>query len=81
MGLWYSMDTGMSLTAYSDADHVRCQDTRRSTSGSASQVLGDKLDIFNKPLPRERFDFLIEKLGMKSMSPDTLKSLAEEEDE
>nr|GEU74089.1 hypothetical protein [Tanacetum cinerariifolium] len=35
-------DTGMSLTAYSDADHVGCQDTRRSTSGSA-QFLGDKL--------------------------------------
>ncbi|GJT20510.1 hypothetical protein Tco_0890447 [Tanacetum coccineum] len=38
-------------------------------------------DIFTKPLPRERFNFLIEKLGMKSMSPETLKSLAEEEDE
>ncbi|GKF52696.1 hypothetical protein Tco_0159606, partial [Tanacetum coccineum] len=38
-------------------------------------------DIFTKPLPRERFKFLIEKLGMKSMSPETLKSLAEEEDE
>nr|GEX34729.1 retrovirus-related Pol polyprotein from transposon TNT 1-94 [Tanacetum cinerariifolium] len=38
-------------------------------------------DIFTKPFPRERFNFLIEKLGMKSMSPETLKSLAEEEDE
>ncbi|GJX78872.1 hypothetical protein Tco_0327021 [Tanacetum coccineum] len=35
MGLWYSKDTGMSLTAYVDADHAECQDTRRSTSGSA----------------------------------------------
>ncbi|GJR92284.1 retrovirus-related pol polyprotein from transposon TNT 1-94 [Tanacetum coccineum] len=35
MGLWYSKDTGMSLTAYLDADHAGCQDTRRSTSGSA----------------------------------------------
>ncbi|GJV13717.1 retrovirus-related pol polyprotein from transposon TNT 1-94 [Tanacetum coccineum] len=42
MGLWYSKDTSMSLTAYSDADHAGCQDTRRSTSGSA-QFLGDKL--------------------------------------
>nr|GEX36469.1 Gag-Pol polyprotein [Tanacetum cinerariifolium] len=42
MGLWYSKDTGMSLTAYTDADHARCQDTKRSTSGSA-QFLGDKL--------------------------------------
>nr|GFB74812.1 retrovirus-related Pol polyprotein from transposon TNT 1-94 [Tanacetum cinerariifolium] len=35
-------------------------------------------DIFTKPLPRERFNFLINKIGMKSMSPDTLKHLAEE---
>ncbi|GJX87389.1 copia protein [Tanacetum coccineum] len=38
----YSKDTGMSMTAYADADHAGCQDTRRSTSGSA-QFLGDKL--------------------------------------
>nr|GEV32169.1 retrovirus-related Pol polyprotein from transposon TNT 1-94 [Tanacetum cinerariifolium] len=38
-------------------------------------------DIFTKALPRERFNFLVGKLGMKSMSPETLKSLAEEEDE
>ncbi|GJX94447.1 retrovirus-related pol polyprotein from transposon TNT 1-94 [Tanacetum coccineum] len=148
MGIWYSKDTGMSLTTYADEDHARCQDTRRSTSRSA-QFLGDKLvswsskkqkctaissieaeyialsgcskhidvryhflkeqvekgvvelyfirteyqladfvrteyqlaDIFTKPLPRERFNFLIEKLGMRSMSPETLKSLAEETDE
>ncbi|GJT41429.1 hypothetical protein Tco_0941294 [Tanacetum coccineum] len=39
------------------------------------------VDIFTKPLPRERFNFLIEKLGMKSMSPETLKRLVEETDE
>ncbi|GJZ71738.1 retrovirus-related pol polyprotein from transposon TNT 1-94, partial [Tanacetum coccineum] len=144
MGLWYSKDAGMSMTAYADADHVGCQDTRRSTSGSA-QFLGDKLvswsskkqkcttilstkaeyialssaialccnnvqhsrakhidvcyhfikeqvengivelyfvqneyqlaDIFTKPLPRERFNILIKKLSMRSMSPETLKRL------
>ncbi|GJZ52198.1 hypothetical protein Tco_0606713 [Tanacetum coccineum] len=42
MGLWYSKDTDMSLTAYADADHVGYQDTKCSTSGSA-QFLGDKL--------------------------------------
>nr|GEV90653.1 integrase, catalytic region, zinc finger, CCHC-type, peptidase aspartic, catalytic [Tanacetum cinerariifolium] len=41
-GLWYPKDTAMALTAYVDADHAGCQDTRRSTSGSA-QFLGDKL--------------------------------------
>ncbi|GKA12684.1 retrotransposon protein, putative, ty1-copia subclass [Tanacetum coccineum] len=35
-------------------------------------------DIFTKPLPRERFNFLIDKLGMKSMSPEMLKLLVEE---
>ncbi|GJS76499.1 retrovirus-related pol polyprotein from transposon TNT 1-94 [Tanacetum coccineum] len=174
MGLWYSKNTDMSLTAYADADHAGCQDTRRSTSGS-TQFLGDKLvswsskkqkctaissteaeyialsgccsqilwmrsqlidygfkfnkiplycdnksaialccnnvqhsrakhidiryhfikdqvengivelyfvrteyqlaDIFTKPLPRERFNFLIAKLGMRSMSPEMLKRL------
>ncbi|GJS32164.1 hypothetical protein Tco_0530546 [Tanacetum coccineum] len=38
-------------------------------------------DIFTKALPRENFEFLINKLGMKSMSPETLKSLAEENKE
>ncbi|GJU61318.1 hypothetical protein Tco_1243153 [Tanacetum coccineum] len=179
-GLWYSKDVDMSLTTYADTDHAGCQDTRRSTSGSA-QFLGDKLvswsskkqkctaissteaeyialsvccsqilwmrsqltdygfqlnkiplycdnksaialccnsvqysrakyidiryhfikdqvengivelyfvrteyqlaDIFTKPLPRERFNFLIDKLGMKSMPPETLKHLAEETNE
>ncbi|GJR57965.1 retrovirus-related pol polyprotein from transposon TNT 1-94 [Tanacetum coccineum] len=42
MGLWYSKDTGIVLTAYADVAHTGCQDTRRSTSGSA-QFLGDRL--------------------------------------
>ncbi|GJR28303.1 retrovirus-related pol polyprotein from transposon TNT 1-94 [Tanacetum coccineum] len=179
-GLWYPKDTAMALTAYADADHAGCQDTRRSTSGSA-QFLGDKLvswsskkqkstaistteaeyiamsgccaqilwmrsqltdygfafnkiplycdnrsaialccnnvqhsrskhidirhhfireqvekgvvelyfvttdyqlaDIFTKALPRERFEFLLPRLGMKSMSPETLKRLQEGEED
>nr|GEU85835.1 retrovirus-related Pol polyprotein from transposon TNT 1-94 [Tanacetum cinerariifolium] len=38
-------------------------------------------DIFTKPLPRDIFNFLIEKLGMRSMSLKMLKRLIEEEDE
>ncbi|GJW52554.1 retrovirus-related pol polyprotein from transposon TNT 1-94 [Tanacetum coccineum] len=103
MGLWYSKDTAIILTTYTDADHAGCQDTQRSTSGSA-QLLGDKAkhidmrhhfireqvekgvvelyfmrikyqlaDIFTKALPRERFEFILSRLGMKSMKPETLK--------
>nr|GFA95218.1 copia protein [Tanacetum cinerariifolium] len=168
----------MALTAYAGADHPGCQDTRRSTSGSA-QFFGDKLvswsskkqksttisiaeaeyiamfgfcaqilwmrsqltdygfdfnkiplycdnrsaialccnnvqhsrskhidirhhiiqdqvergvvelyfvttdyqlaDIFTKVLPRQRFEFILSRLGMMSMSPTTLKRLQEEE--
>ncbi|GJR92568.1 retrovirus-related pol polyprotein from transposon TNT 1-94 [Tanacetum coccineum] len=68
MGLWYLKDSFITLTAYADVDHVGCQDTRRA-------------DIFTKALPRERFNFLIEKLGMQSMPPESLKNLAEEEEE
>ncbi|GKB63376.1 retrovirus-related pol polyprotein from transposon TNT 1-94, partial [Tanacetum coccineum] len=42
MGIWYSKDNAMALTAYSDTDHAGCQDTRRSTLGS-TQFLGEKL--------------------------------------
>ncbi|GKD54075.1 hypothetical protein Tco_1287462 [Tanacetum coccineum] len=41
-GVWYPKDTAMALTAYANADHAGCQDTRRCTSGSA-QFLRDKL--------------------------------------
>ncbi|GKF06413.1 hypothetical protein Tco_0037081, partial [Tanacetum coccineum] len=111
IGLWYPKDNAMSLTAYADANHAGCQDSRRSTSGSA-QFLGDRLvswsskkhcniynrvpllfaitisntldqlaDILTKALPRERFEFLLPRLGMKSLTPETLKRLQEGEDE
>ncbi|GJX99021.1 retrovirus-related pol polyprotein from transposon TNT 1-94 [Tanacetum coccineum] len=152
MGLWYSKDSCIALTAFADADHAGCQDTKKSTSGSL-QLLGERLvswsskkqkstaisstkseyialsgccaqilwmrsqlsdyglhidikhhfikeqvengvvelyfvrteyqlaEIFTKPLARERLEFLINKLGMKSMSPETLKKLADEEEE
>nr|GEY00093.1 retrovirus-related Pol polyprotein from transposon TNT 1-94 [Tanacetum cinerariifolium] len=179
-GLWYPKETVIALTAYADVDHAVCQDTRRSTSGSA-QFLRDRLvswsskkqrsiaistteaeyiamfgccaqilwmrsqlidygfafnkipmyydnrnaialccntvqhlwckyidirhhfireqvekdvlefffvttdyqltDIFTKALPRERFEFLLLRLGMKSLSLKTLKRLQEGEEE
>ncbi|GJZ58439.1 retrovirus-related pol polyprotein from transposon TNT 1-94, partial [Tanacetum coccineum] len=47
MSLWYPKDNAMSLTAYADADHAGCQDSRRSTLGSA-QFLGDRLHSRSK---------------------------------
>nr|GEV59660.1 retrovirus-related Pol polyprotein from transposon TNT 1-94 [Tanacetum cinerariifolium] len=114
-GLWYPKDSSIALTAFADADHAGCQDTRRSTSGSL-QILGDRLiswskhidirydfikehvenrviklyfvnteyllaNIFTKALSRERIEFLINKLGMRSFTPKTLKQLADEVDE
>ncbi|GJT45568.1 hypothetical protein Tco_0954283 [Tanacetum coccineum] len=38
-------------------------------------------DIFTKALPRERFEFILPRLGMKSMKPETLKRLQDDKDE
>ncbi|GJW06626.1 retrovirus-related pol polyprotein from transposon TNT 1-94 [Tanacetum coccineum] len=42
MDLWYPRDTSFNLIAFANADHAGCQDSRKSTSGSA-QFLGEKL--------------------------------------
>ncbi|GJS45574.1 retrovirus-related pol polyprotein from transposon TNT 1-94 [Tanacetum coccineum] len=42
MGLWYPKYFGFELTAFSDADHAGCIDTRKSTSRGI-QFLSDKL--------------------------------------
>ncbi|GJZ38381.1 hypothetical protein Tco_0584944 [Tanacetum coccineum] len=39
MGLWYPKDSGFELTAFSDADHAGCLDTRKSTSGGISSLV------------------------------------------
>ncbi|GJV42427.1 retrovirus-related pol polyprotein from transposon TNT 1-94 [Tanacetum coccineum] len=105
-GLCYPKDSSIALTAFADADHAGCQDTRRSTSGSM-QLLGDRLVswsskrqksaaisstkaeyialsgcyIFTKALGRKRIEFLINKLGMRSFTLETLKQLEDEVDE
>nr|GFD57020.1 uncharacterized mitochondrial protein AtMg00810-like [Tanacetum cinerariifolium] len=42
IGLWYPKDSSFELTAFSDADHARCIDSRKSTSGGIP-FLADKL--------------------------------------
>nr|GFA19520.1 hypothetical protein [Tanacetum cinerariifolium] len=46
-GLWYSKDSGLELTEFSDADYAGCKDTFKSTSGGA-QFLGEKLVSWSK---------------------------------
>ncbi|GKD10805.1 hypothetical protein Tco_1190490, partial [Tanacetum coccineum] len=76
---------------YADADHVGFQDTRRSTSGKQVENGVVELyfvnteyqlaNIFTKALGRERIKFLINKLGMRSFTPETLKQLADKAEE
>nr|GFB66231.1 retrovirus-related Pol polyprotein from transposon TNT 1-94 [Tanacetum cinerariifolium] len=48
-GLWYSKDSSIALIAFTDADHVGCQDTRRSTSdsGCSKHMTGDRSQLIN----------------------------------
>ncbi|GJY50739.1 hypothetical protein Tco_0441586 [Tanacetum coccineum] len=90
-GLWYPKDSFISLTAYADADHAGFQDTRQSTS--RKQVENGVVELYfvnteyqltnicTKALGRERIEFLINKLGMRSFMPETLKQLADEAEE
>ncbi|GJR20359.1 retrovirus-related pol polyprotein from transposon TNT 1-94 [Tanacetum coccineum] len=54
-GLWYPKDSSIALTAFADADHAGCQDTRRSTSGSI-QLLGDRLVSWSSKRQKKRGD-------------------------
>ncbi|GJX73096.1 retrovirus-related pol polyprotein from transposon TNT 1-94 [Tanacetum coccineum] len=81
-GLWYPNDSFIALTAYSNADHAGCQDSRRSTLLDVMQIIGEQTsDIFTKSLCRERIEFLTNKLGMRSFTPETLKQMADEAEE
>ncbi|GJU13983.1 uncharacterized mitochondrial protein-like protein [Tanacetum coccineum] len=79
-GLWYPKDTAMALTAYADADHA--EQVEKGVVEFYFLTMDYQLaDIFTKALPRERFEFLLPRLGIKSMTPKTLKRLQEGEDE
>ncbi|GJY31601.1 retrovirus-related pol polyprotein from transposon TNT 1-94 [Tanacetum coccineum] len=59
----YPKDSSIALTAYADADHAVCHDTRRSTSRkhqSDTQVITMKMEILLEPTSNkllvERFD-------------------------
>ncbi|GKD11397.1 retrovirus-related pol polyprotein from transposon TNT 1-94, partial [Tanacetum coccineum] len=88
--LLYSKDSAIALTSFADANHTGCHDTRLSTSGTSGEwsrrayfvrTEYQLADIFTKALCRERIKFLIDKLGMRSFTPETLKELADEAEE
>ncbi|GKB62775.1 retrovirus-related pol polyprotein from transposon TNT 1-94, partial [Tanacetum coccineum] len=86
-GLWYPKDSSIALTAFADADHAGCQDTRRSTSGNI-QFLGDRLVSWSSKRHKsaaisKRYCLKLQQcstfqLGMRSFTPDALKQLADE---
>nr|GEV87787.1 integrase, catalytic region, zinc finger, CCHC-type, peptidase aspartic, catalytic [Tanacetum cinerariifolium] len=123
-GLWYPKDSSIALTAYADANHAGCKDTRRSNiytdqrrtvviatifdevtktllsisvdchSPKPAEQFENRVvelyfvnteyqlaDIFTKALCRERIEFLINKLVMRSFTPETLNQLADEAEE
>ncbi|GKA30159.1 retrovirus-related pol polyprotein from transposon TNT 1-94, partial [Tanacetum coccineum] len=76
MGLWYSKDTDMSLIAYAAADHagskhidVRYHFIKEQVDNGVVELYFVRTkyqlaDIFTKPLPCDKFNFLIEKLDV-----------------
>ncbi|GJU94491.1 putative ribonuclease H-like domain-containing protein [Tanacetum coccineum] len=56
-----------------------CRDNKSAIALSCNNY--QLADIFTKALAKERIEFLINKLGMQSFTPETLKHLADEVDE
>ncbi|GKA70241.1 hypothetical protein Tco_0776305 [Tanacetum coccineum] len=79
-GLWYPKDSSIALTAYANADHAE-----QVENGVVELYFVDTkyqlADIFTKALGRERIEFLINKLGMRSFTPETLKQLVDDAEE
>ncbi|GKE11710.1 retrovirus-related pol polyprotein from transposon TNT 1-94 [Tanacetum coccineum] len=76
MGLWYMKDISFELIGFLDADYVGCKDTFKSTHGGAQFLDYQLADLFTKALPVDRFNYLVRRLGMRSLSPQELKRLA-----
>ncbi|GKE15353.1 retrovirus-related pol polyprotein from transposon TNT 1-94 [Tanacetum coccineum] len=70
MGLWYTKDSGFELIGFLDANYAGCKDSFKSTSDY------QLADLFTKSLPVDRFNYLVRRLGMRSLSPQELERLA-----
>ncbi|GKC98943.1 hypothetical protein Tco_1169218 [Tanacetum coccineum] len=78
IGLWCLKDFGFELTAFSDADHAGCIDTRKSTSGGMQFLEYQLADMFTKALPEARFQYLVRRIGMRCLTPAELEVLTNE---
>ncbi|GJR38554.1 retrovirus-related pol polyprotein from transposon TNT 1-94 [Tanacetum coccineum] len=79
MELWYPKGSGFELTAFSDADHAGCIDTRESTSGGI-QFLERKtigFTLFTKAL-QERVQYLADESCMRCLTLTELEVLIKE---
>ncbi|GJS13178.1 hypothetical protein Tco_0407650 [Tanacetum coccineum] len=61
-GLWYPKDSSIALTAFADADHAGCQDTRHSTSGSM-YFWGDRIVSWSSKI-RKALRYPVRKLNI-----------------
>ncbi|GJW49793.1 hypothetical protein Tco_0091144 [Tanacetum coccineum] len=80
MGLWYPKDFGFALRAFTDADYAE-QVENRVVEVYFVEMKYQLADIFTKALPRERFELILPLLGMKQLSPETLRELQESANE
>nr|GFB62253.1 retrovirus-related Pol polyprotein from transposon TNT 1-94 [Tanacetum cinerariifolium] len=65
--LWYPKDSAIALTAFADADHAGCQDTRRSTSGRLVQKPSSSTSYV--PPTRNDWDLLFQQLFDELLNP------------
>ncbi|GKE10143.1 hypothetical protein Tco_1413694 [Tanacetum coccineum] len=88
------LDSAIALTAFADADHTTRRSTSGSIYHFIKEQVENGVvqlyfvrteyqlaDIFTKALCQKRIEFLIDKLGMRSFTPETLKELADEAEE
>nr|GEZ00528.1 hypothetical protein [Tanacetum cinerariifolium] len=79
-GIWYPKDSSVTLTAFADVDHAGCQ-VLLPYAAIMSNTLGLSISTSDTISSRSRIEFLINKLGMKSFTPETRKQLMDEVDE
>ncbi|GJW38806.1 hypothetical protein Tco_0064651 [Tanacetum coccineum] len=65
---------------------VSCSSKKQTSTSISSRkaeyiAIVSTADIFTKALPRERFEFILSRLSMKGMKPETLKCLQDDKDE